>query len=70
MTQQEHIERNLRMLIGELQVQIIVANARISELLEEAEQRDMDKQSGPELPPKYNGKVKEARADGDPGPRP
>jgi hypothetical protein len=61
MTQQEHIERNLRMLIGELQVQIIVANARISELLEEAEQAERAKQPGPELPPKHNGKVKEAR---------
>ena len=69
MTQQEHIERSLRMLIGELQVQIIVANARISELLEEAERRDIDK-TGPELPPKHNGKVKEARTDGDPGTRP
>jgi len=35
MTQQEHIERNLRLLIGELQVQVIVANARIAELMED-----------------------------------
>ena len=40
MTQQEHIERNLRLLIGELQVQVIVANARIAELMEDFAEMD------------------------------
>ena len=68
MTQQEHIERNLRMLIGELQVQIIVANARISELIEDAQLAELDKMQEPDVkqPHKTNGKSK----DGDPGPRP
>jgi hypothetical protein len=66
MTQQEHIERSLRMLIGELQVQVLVANARIAELQEEAAERDLDKQPEPDPIPKTNGKSK----DGDPGTRP
>jgi hypothetical protein len=58
MTQQEHIERSLRMLIGELQVQVLVANARIAELQEEAAERDLDKKPDPELPiAKTNGKT-------------
>ena len=57
MTQQEHIERNLRMLIGELQVQILVANARIAELLEDAAAAERDRPE-PEVrqPHKTNGK--------------
>jgi len=58
MTQQEHIERNLRMLIGELQVQIIVANARISELIEDAQLAELDKMQEPDVKQKLktNGK--------------
>jgi hypothetical protein len=32
MTQQEMIEQNVRMLIGDLQLQLIVARARLAEL--------------------------------------
>jgi hypothetical protein len=68
MTQQEHIERNLRLLIGELQVQIIVANARISELLEEAALRQaQDDERGLDIPEdiiKRNGKAKDSQPHG------
>jgi hypothetical protein len=65
MTQQEHIERSLRMLIGELQVQVLVAQARIAELQEEAERRGLDTaEPDPDIkqPHKTNGKTHDGAA--------
>jgi hypothetical protein len=65
MTMQEHIERDVRLLIGDLQFQVVVLNARVQELQQELANRDaMEKAPGPELPPKHNGKVKEASLNG------
>jgi hypothetical protein len=52
MTQQELIEQNVRMLIGDLQLQLIVARARIVEL----EQAEKD-----EMASKANGAAKEEK---------
>ena len=43
MTRQEMIEQNLRMVIGDLQVQLIVANATMNELREELERANAPK---------------------------
>jgi hypothetical protein len=65
MTAQERIERDLRMFIGDLQVQILMLKAHVAELQEDLAERDKKSQEpGPELPPKHNGKVKEASLNG------
>ena len=43
MNSQEHIEQNIRMLIGDLQVRLLIANARIAEL-EQGLQEDASKE--------------------------
>ena len=54
MTQQEIIEQNVRLTLGDLTLQLIVARARIAELEAGEAARDLDKQPGEE--PKRNGK--------------
>jgi len=46
MTQQEMIEQNVRLLLGDLQLQVVVLKARVAELEQEQKDRDLDKQPG------------------------
>jgi hypothetical protein len=55
MTQQELIEQNVRMLLGDLQLQLIMARARIQELEQAASDSMLDKQN-----PVPNGRFEEA----------
>ncbi len=58
MTQQERIEQNFRLTLGDMHVQLIVANARIAEL--EAKIAELETEAPPTVKP--NGKDKNAEA--------
>lgn len=63
MTQQERIEHNFRLTLGDLHIQLIVANAKIAELEAQIAAAELDKQEplpGEALPVKGNGKGKDA----------
>jgi len=59
MTAQDRIERDLRLFIGDLQVQILMLKAQIAEFQEDAAAAELDKQPAePDIkqPHKTNGK--------------
>ena len=57
MTQQEIIERDVRLLIGDLHLQLVMARAQIATLEQQRRDRDLDKQPGHD-PYEPNGKGK------------
>lgn len=51
MTSQEMIERDLRLMIGDLQVQVIVLRAQLAEQIEQAAEKATSKLNGGVHPP-------------------
>ena len=66
MTAQERIERDLRLFIGDLQVQILMLKAQIAEFQEDAAAAELAKQAEPDIkqPHKTNGKRADEHIDG------
>ncbi|MET0651007.1 MAG: hypothetical protein ABWY63_00715 [Hyphomicrobiaceae bacterium] len=58
MTPQEFIDQNVRLLLGDLQLQIVMLKARIAELEQEREETSVASR-------KANGKDNEARLEGN-----